>query len=157
MVVTNAPMTVSTGSRPSLPVSPTALTSPPGRPLRIFEPTARSVTVQLLENMDAFDDAVLGACNPSSISASVVAGTSHDPIALSDGSASSTEPAQDDDVDLAPASDSASEASQSSRRKRLRSQVFGSDDESDDDSSRPSYRAPSRAAQGVLHPLGKPQ
>ncbi|KAG6952620.1 hypothetical protein JG688_00013195 [Phytophthora aleatoria] len=64
--------------------------------------------------MGASDDAVLGTGNPSSNSAdsaSVVAGTSHDPIALFEGSVSSSEPAQDDGVDLAPASDSASEES----------------------------------------------
>ncbi|KAG3092205.1 hypothetical protein PI125_g17218 [Phytophthora idaei] len=118
---------------------------------------ARTMTPQLLENMDASDDAVLGAGNPSSNSASVTAGTSHDPIALSQSSASSSEPAQNDDVDLVPASDSAGEESQSSHRKILRSQAFGSDDESDDESSRPSYRALSRATQGVLPPLGKPR
>ncbi|KAG2887280.1 hypothetical protein PC117_g25207 [Phytophthora cactorum] len=58
MVITNVPTTVSTGSRPYLPVPPTALTSPPGRPLRISAATTRSVTAQLLENMDACDDAV---------------------------------------------------------------------------------------------------
>ncbi|KAG3061278.1 hypothetical protein PI125_g24740 [Phytophthora idaei] len=107
--------------------------------------------------MDASDGAVLDAGNPSSNSASVAAGTSHRPIALSEGSASSPEPAQDDDVDLAPASGSACEQSQPSHRKRLRSHVFGSDGESDDESSQPSSQALSRTAQGVLLPLGRTQ
>ncbi|KAG3234991.1 hypothetical protein PI124_g19974 [Phytophthora idaei] len=158
MVVTNILTTISTGSRPSLPGPTTALTSPSGRPLRMSAANARTMTVQLLEDMDASDDAVLGTGNPSSNSAdsaSLAAGTSHDPIFLSEGSDGSPEPAQGDDVNLAPTSDSASEESPSSHRKRPHSQVFGSDDESDDESSQPSSRALSCATRGVLPPLGK--
>ncbi|KAG6949297.1 hypothetical protein JG688_00014681 [Phytophthora aleatoria] len=58
--------------------------------------------------MDASDEVVVGTGNPlsnSADSASVLAGTSQDPIALSDGSASSPEPEQNDDVELAPGSE----------------------------------------------------
>ncbi|KAI9994082.1 hypothetical protein PInf_016646 [Phytophthora infestans] len=55
--------------RPSLPASSAALTSPSGRPIRRSAATARTVTAQLLGDLDASDDEVLGPGDGSSSAA----------------------------------------------------------------------------------------
>ncbi|KAG6954709.1 hypothetical protein JG688_00012226, partial [Phytophthora aleatoria] len=96
----------------------------------------------------------------SADSTRVATRTSNDPIALSDGSASSPEPDQDDGADLAHDPDVSCDDSRTSRRKLLHSQVYGSDDEDDDESHPPSPQALGRAVRAVRDvpvPRGKSQ
>ncbi|KAG6947862.1 hypothetical protein JG687_00015831, partial [Phytophthora cactorum] len=93
----------------------------------------------------------------SADSARVATRTSNDPIALSDGSASSPEPDQDDGADLAHDPDVSCDDSRTSRRKLLHSQVYGSDDEDDDESPPPSPQALGRVVRDVPVPRGKSQ
>ncbi|KAI9980274.1 hypothetical protein PInf_026511 [Phytophthora infestans] len=107
------------------------LTSPSGRPIRRSAATARTVTAQLLENLDASDDEVLGPGDgsaPSAGSTNPAAESLLDPISLSENSAGSPS-----------GSDSAAEgARRSAKARSLHAAIFGSDDEMSDESLPPS-------------------
>ncbi|KAI9980273.1 hypothetical protein PInf_026510 [Phytophthora infestans] len=107
------------------------LTSPSGRPIRRSAATARTVTAQLLENLDASDDEVLGPGDgsaPSAGSTYPAAESLLDPISLSENSAGSPS-----------GSDSAAEgARRSAKARSLHAAIFGSDDEMSDESLPPS-------------------
>ncbi|KAF4029245.1 hypothetical protein GN244_ATG19049 [Phytophthora infestans] len=123
--------------RPSLPACSAVLTSSSGHPIQRSAATARTVTAQLLEDLDASDDEVLGPSDgsaPSTGSTSLAAGSRSDPISLSENSASCPS-----------GFDSAVEDARCSAKARsLHAAIIGSDDEMSDESLPPSDRNTSR-------------